>query len=368
MFRKRNGSFCSCSWERFATIGVIGLGVLLCVISAFAKKKTELWKTLPRPVAEDIWVRPASSVLAQPIWGHANGIRVGLHPMSGPRGLLRVFTPYMGQPDSVLINFIAVEPIAQGEDWRSFSEMEQSKLDKVQGKRFWSANSPEDETPRISHHSPASGVIEKEGTTQTLTVYILVEPFDNGAKVYLRLRFHSERPYEFSVAAFARKDSKPLKHCILTATMGNFARLRELHLKSSVTTSLELWRDFKGDDFTPHAEFSLSDLIRNKKGHALFIAAPNEKNPEEAKYSPDTVYWWKYQGKPSTQYWRCVNPQPQLKGLVNGRACFWGGQSPIPGGVSFENFELMEPFKDGAEYWFGITPQPPMEFIKSEME
>jgi hypothetical protein len=32
-----------------------------------------------------------------------------------------------------------------------------------------------------------------------------------------------------------------------------------------------------------------------------------------------------------------------------------GGQQPIPGGISFENFELREPFRDGQTSVFGIT-------------
>lgn len=328
----------------------------------------EDWKTLPPPEVGAVWARPAPGDKARPIWGHANGLRVGLHPMSGPRGLLRIYTPYMGQPDSVLINFVAVEPIVQGEDVRGFSELEHSRLDNVQGKRFWSADSPEDETPRAPHQSPARGVVEREGTTETLTVYILIEPFDNGAKPYVRLRFDSSRPYEVGIATFARKDSKPLKHCILSATMGNFARLRRLYLKGGVKTSHEFWPDFKGDGFASHAVFPLPELLLTKEGHALFVAAPDEKNPEVAEYSADTQPWWKYVGKPSTQYWRRETPHPNLAGLVNGRGCYWASQSPIPGGVAFENFEMMEPFADGAEYWFGVTPRSPEELLTNPMK
>ncbi len=344
------------------------LAFCLCICGVCAAAPAIDWTTLSRPETSGLWVRPARDGNAQPVWGHARGLRAGLHPMSGPRGLLRIYTPYMGQPDSVLINFIAIEPIVQGESVRGFSELERSRLDDVQGKRFWAADSPEDETPRLPQQFPARGVLGQEGTTKTLTVYVPIEPFDNGAKVYVRLRFRADRPYEVGVAAFARKDSKPLKHCILTATMGNFARLRHLHLQAGVKSARELWPDFKGDGFAPHAVFPLSAMFRNKKGHALFVAAPDEENPAQAEYAPETEFWWKYTGKPATQYWRCETPDPNMAGQVNGRACYWGGQSPIPGGVAFENFELIEPFSNGAEYWFGVTPQSPEAFIRSETQ
>ena len=40
---------------------------------------------------------------------------------------------------------------------------------------------------------------------------------------------------------------------------------------------------------------------------------------------------------------------------VNGRFVYWGSKRPIPGGISFENFELREPFRSGQTFIFGIT-------------
>ena len=35
-----------------------------------------------------------------------------------------------------------------------------------------------------------------------------------------------------------------------------------------------------------------------------------------------------------------------------------GGEGgPIPGGMSYENFELEAPFVQGQEFWFGVTPE-----------
>jgi hypothetical protein len=337
----------------------------LFFFSGFASGKGDDWKSLAAPDTSELWVQPVQGKPARPIWGHAKGIRAGLNPMPGPRGLLRIYTPYLGQEEHVMINFIAVEPVALGEETRGFSELEKSQLDQVQGKRFWSASTPDEDSTKLPQF-PARGVIEKKNGIQTLTVYIFVEPFQNGAKVYLQLLFRSDSPYEFSLTSFSQKDSRPIKNCILTATMGNYARLRRLYLKDSVKSSLEIWPDFTGDGFAKHAVFPLKDLIRTSRGHALFIAAPDEKDPEHAQYAPDTYFWWKYQGKPATQYWRSENPKPGLVGMVNGRAFYWQSSFSLPGGVAFENFELVEPFRQAAEYWFGVSPLSPEELKKKE--
>ena len=39
------------------------------------------------------WVRPLNDGNSEPMWGHRHGIRVGIAPTPGPRGLLRIFTP-----------------------------------------------------------------------------------------------------------------------------------------------------------------------------------------------------------------------------------------------------------------------------------
>ena len=59
------------------------------------------------------WVHPSVQTPSQPIWGHAEGIRVGLWTLSGPRGLLRVYAPYLGHDESRMINYIAVEPVVE---------------------------------------------------------------------------------------------------------------------------------------------------------------------------------------------------------------------------------------------------------------
>jgi hypothetical protein len=89
-------------------------------------------------------------------------------------------------------------------------------------------------------------------------------------------------------------------------------------------------------------------------GHAIVSATPNELHPREARYAPGTRPHWKYPGEIATQSWRSESPDPQLEALVNGRYAYWSSKSPIPGGISFENFEMIAPFRQGAEFWFGV--------------
>ncbi|MBN1858293.1 hypothetical protein JW848_03705 [Candidatus Bipolaricaulota bacterium] len=307
------------------------------------------------PEIDGIWVRPSHEIPAQPVWGHAEGLRVGLWPLSGPRGLLRIYTPYLGHESSRMINYIAVEPVLTGQIARSFSEMEDSMLDLGQGLRFWSADSPGDFAPR-DPTTPARGVITREGNVEILTVYILIEPYRSGAAVYVRLRFRSDRPYEVGIATHTRPGSADLAACILTATMGNYARLRTLHLAEQTVQAGELWPVFSGDGFARHRWFSLDELIRTPNGGALFVATPNEPNPADAEYEVGTPWDWRYTGQVATQYWRHEDPLFQLRASVNGRTIYWGTESAIPGGVAFENFELIELFREGAEFWFGVVP------------
>ena len=276
--------------------------------------------------------------------------------MPGPRGLLRIYAPYLGHPLGRMINFIAVEPVVIGEQRRGFSELERSQLDGVRGKRFWSVDHPNDFLPRPPEH-PARGVIARKGNVETLQVFIVVERFNSGAHPYLRLHFRSDRPHEVGIASFAQSDSKPMRSCVLTATMGNYARLRRLHLGDRVALSTDLWPRFDGDGFAPAKRFPLDQLTRTPEGHAFVAATTDESNPAKADYAPFTFKDWKYLGRRAVQYWRCEAPQEDLYVRVNGRSKYWASKSPIPGGISFENFDMVAAMRNGQEFWFGVKPQ-----------
>lgn len=307
---------------------------------------------LAAPVVDGRWLRPAAKRRSEPRWGHPAGLQVGLHPIPGPRGLLRIFAPYLGHSRDRLINFIAVEPIGTGKGGRGLSELEHSTLDDAPGKRFWSTDDPDDPTPQAPD-LPARGLVRQRGEVEELTVIIGVEPFENGAHVAVRITFRSDRPHEVSLGALRRSESAELDHCILTATMGNFARLRRLHLADRVVHPSDLWPEFTGDDFTDHAGFCLEQLPRS--GHEVRVSAtPDEQHPHSADYADDTNDHWKYVGRRAVQTWRAADPHPGLRAQVNGRHAYWATSSPIPGGTAYENFELVEPFHHDRELTFVV--------------
>ena len=343
-------------WWRRLTVALLGFGFCFTLLLESAVGQSDGRTELAPAVVQGHWVRPAVERPVAPVWGHADGLRVGLHPLRGPRGLLRIYAPYLGHEPERMINFIAVEPIPIRSNRRGLSELEHSQLDSVRGKRFWSANEVEDLAPQPSDR-PAQGTVETVDGVQCLRVFILIERFENGAHVYLRLTFRADRPHEVGVAAFMHDDSTELSRLIVTATMGNYARLRRLQLADRVVEAGELWPDFRGNDFTPHARFALKELARTADGGVIASATTDEMDPAQAAYAPFTSRHWRYAGKQAVQSWRTVDPHPQLEVLVNGRRVYWGGRSPIPGGISFENFEMAAPFHQGDEYWFGVEPK-----------
>lgn len=310
---------------------------------------------MPESIAPT-WLLPPPGADGEPRWGHAEGLQIGIPPIPGPRGLLRVFTPYLDHPRERLVNFIAVEPIPVGETGRGFSELEASTLDPGEsGKRLWSTDDPLAAGEPTASDRPARGVVASDDGVETLTVWIGVERFDNGADVHVRVRFFADRPHEVEVAGFANASSTPLDHLVLTATMGNWARLRLLRLADGLVTPAELWPGFTGTGFTAHGRFPLDRLMR--EGDAAIVSAVgDETDPWSAGYAADTAPHWRFLGRRATQSWIVDDPHPALEARVNARWSYWASASPIPGGPAFENFEIVEPFRQGAAFRFLIEP------------
>ena len=315
------------------------------------------WRDLADPVTEGAWLRPpGEDKPAKPVWGFAKGLRIGLAPLPGPRGLLRVYAPHAGQPEWRMINFIAIEPIVEGHTRRAYSELEPSSVAEGRGKVMWSVDRPGDWSPRDPTH-PARGVIAKKVGVETLTVYVGVEKFRNGAVVFLRLTFRADRPREVQIVTFTQPQSKPLAYCVVTATMGNYARLRQLHLADRTVDARELFANatFNPIGFTTHKRFEVAELAKTPDGAVILAATTDEADPAAADHT-GVGPGWRYVGRPVTQYWRCDRPNPELAALVNARRTYWASNTPIPGGVSFENVELIAPFHAGQAWTFGVTP------------
>jgi len=354
--RKKNMKTKSLSFRNPSVI------LLIVMILSTGMLSAQAYKELHPPKENGIWIQPSEEGPAQPVWGFANGIQIGLAPMPGPRGLLRIYTPYLGHKDGTMINFIAVEPIPKGSVFRGLSELEMSSLDSVRGKRMWSSDTPTAVTSRDERY-PAKGVITKENGFESLSFYVFVEPFDNGTKVFLRVRFYENKPYEVELSTFVYEGAPEPEYCILTATMGNYARLRNLYLGKEVINSGVIWPDYRESAFTEHESFAVSRMIRDREKRPYFIAAPDEKHPQKADYDASTVNHWKYYGKKATQYWYVPGDESGLEGLVNGRYAYWASTSPIPGGIAYENFELKQGFRNGQTFVFGVTPLNPKKFI-----
>ncbi len=298
------------------------------------------------------WVRPGLTTNV-PIWGRVGGLQVALPPAGfrgpggGPRGLLRLGYPILPHGGYDLVNFIAIEPVVAGQ--RGFSELEASRWDGTRGKRLWTQASAGAGLDPGELTWPAPGV-------ERLTVAVRVERFDNGAHVRLRLVQRSDTPDEVSLTVFAEPDSAPLEFCILTATMGNMARTRQLWLAGRVVTSTGLYPDLRGTGFAPHTLFGLGQLQRMPDGEVVVAVTNDETNPAAVFPFPGTHDWY-YGGRKVTQYWKKPTGtyRDDLAVAVNARYAYWQSDQPLPGGVAFENFELRERFYQGQQFIFGIT-------------
>jgi hypothetical protein len=308
-------------------------------------------------VEDGPFLRPAAGTAAVPEWGIKGGIAVGLWPNGGPRGLIRVYTPYLGQTRRRVMNFVAVEPVVRGS--RGLSELEASALDHVPGKAMWTADTLEGDPKARPPWQPARGVVGSIGGKKTLSFYVYVEPFANGARPVVEVQLREDRPHEVAFRVFSAPGGAPMRACVLTATMGNFARLRKLWLKDRVEEAHALYRSarFRPDGFADQRQWGVGALLV-VDGEAVVAARPDEPDPVRATYGSDVHANWHYQGRTATQYWRAPAGR-NLVARVNARKTYWASKAAIPGGVAFENFEMEAPFQPGQKFVFGISPELP---------
>jgi hypothetical protein len=246
-----------------------------------------------------------------------------------------------------LINFIAIEPVV-GKN-RGLSELEKSSIDGKQGKVF---------------SADAAKVTALPNGVEELNVPLRVEKFVNGAHVRIILNQRSDRPDELKLTVQAEPDSATMESCILTATMGNKARARLLWLKEGPVSSLKIFGDYRDPQFTRHEFFPLDRLSRNGTGDVVVAITTNEEDPANA--NGGISQGWQYRGKKVTQYWRksVFDVHESLRCAVNARFMYWMSQTAIPGGLAYENFELIENFRDGQSFIFGVTKQSATDVVE----
>ena len=330
-----------------------------------------VWTLLMVPSAragDSQWVRPMGP--DEPLtWGRRDGLVFGLASpggMRGPRGLIRIGIYANGVAEPQVLNFVAVEPVVSGAgprgDRMAFSELEQSTLDPGQrGKRMWVHQESVVGRPDVA------GKLETlhmgKETVERLSVRIDVERYTaNGAHVYVVASIDSNHPYEVRLTPYAEPDSKPVEEATLTATMGNFERLRLLWLKSGVVDSRRLFAGYGGTDFVEKESYPLPDMLRTGVGDAIVFCTPSETSPRETPGS-ETAHWV-YALPRFTQYWRVQggDVQPDLRVRVNARRVYWQSTVPVFGGIAFENFEVRQRYEPGQSFIFGLTQLQPWEF------
>lgn len=317
----------------------------------------------PRSAAAAEWVRAGMNT-NQPLWGIRGGLQFAIPPggftwgNGGPRGLIRIGYPALAGGEYDLINFIAIEPVVKGR--RGLSELERSTRDGKQGKLLAIDGMAFTNTAALLNPGTLRAL---SNGVEELTVPLAVERFANGAHVQLTLSQRSDAPDELRLRVQTRPDGAPMDQCVLTATMGNKARTRILWTAGKTVSSHELYPDYRGDAFTDHTFLPLARLPRTRGGDVLIAITNDEADAAQAN---SLSRFWRYRGEKVTQYWRkpAGEVQDDLRCAVNARFMYWMSKTPIPGGIAFENFELVEKFRDGQQFIFGISRRSPEELLK----
>lgn len=337
--------------------------------------------------ADGRWIRPVNSY-DKAVWGLRDGLVFGLWPAAvntekksgegGPRGLIRIGYEYKGS--AYLLNFIAIEPVVNGK--MEFSEISPSQVDGKWGKLMWAGD--EAQPGRYFPGAISRGVISRPDPahpeTEELSLYIFMERFLNGAHPYLKVSMRSDRPEEICFQLFHHDGSTAMERCALTATMGNYGRLRLLHLKDKVINARELYQGFNGIDFIEKEKYPASLMATNSNGDLIAVAETDESFASLSSWpqQPEYLARWSWRYQPFfkvVQYWRkeAGHYDPSLHVRVNGRARYWTGGSrdkekyiDIPGGPAFENFELREKYYAGQQFYFGISRKTAEELLKGK--
>ena len=139
-----------------------------------------------------------------------------------------------------------------------------------------------------------------------------------------------------------------VENLVCTSTFGNITRLKILYLKDGEVFSGELYPDDYGNDFAPLEFWGPHHLPRDVNGDLHFAAAPNEARPWEVPPYPHPTKL--------VQYFRKRNGEwgDDLRALANGRSRYWKSPQRIHGGVAYENMALVEDFRQGHRFFFGI--------------
>jgi hypothetical protein len=161
------------------------------------------------------------------------------------------------------------------------------------------------------------------------------EKFLNRAHPHLKVTIRADKSNEIGLQIFNQEDKAPMQQCPLTATMGNYSRIRLLHLKNKIVDSRKLYEGFDGIHFVEKKPYPVNKLIKTKKGYYITLATMSESFSELASWAQDSSYlpnqWWRYRPPfKVTQYWKTKasdRSDSSLRVRVNGRAKYWSGRN-----------------------------------------
>jgi hypothetical protein len=365
------------SWLRISLLipGTYGLLPAVLLLSGVGYAQLSLARVAQAEASQ--WIQPRKP--GDPLlWGRRDGIVFGLpseRGLPGPRGLIRVgvISAQTGLPE--LLNFIAIEPVVRGRgsrgDRMAFSELEPSQMDPgLQGKRLWVGSETRFEAssePRSEIRQRAEAFLKPASgrAGETLSVRIEVERFQsNGAHVYVVASIDGDHPQELRIAVFGYEDSPAIEELTLTATMGNYERLRWLWLKNRIVDSRQLYGSYRGEDFADRPDYPLRDMLRTAEGDAVVLCTSNEASPQ-SNYGFNAPDHWRYRLGRLTQYWKVPAPEIEsnLRVRLNGRRVYWASHAALAGGIAFENFEVRQRYKAGQTFIFGVTAKEPWEIM-----
>ena len=208
------------------------------------------------------------------------------------------------------------------------------------------------------------GTIRETPRGCVLRFFVHVERFKNDAEPIVEVSLFERWPKRVRFRTFSAEGGKSMQQCALTSTMGNQLRCRHLWLRSGTVFAPELYSDYRGDAFAEEKSYDLSRLHRTREGDIIVVISPDEANPADVSPAPPGA--WHYTGRWLAQFWLYKKGlhHDKLHCRVNGRRVYWSSKIPIPGGISFENFELREPYREGGEMWFGYTERSPHDVFE----
>jgi hypothetical protein len=137
-----------------------------------------------------------------------------------------------------MVTYISIEPVANRV--RAQSELDASPHTGKPGLMFPTTDEFTGTAPDPAATSFAAGKVSAADGVATLTFDVVPETFRNGARPVVRVMFRTDRPHEVGFRVSSGPGSTPMRSCVLSATMGNYARLRRVHLADEVADSLKL--------------------------------------------------------------------------------------------------------------------------------